>query len=77
MQPMRRTTCARTVGFGSTGTRCRRGVFSELESLDPLRKQMIQRAKAFQAVYRLGTYTGKMPSHTSVKAGKGTMLFLP
>ena len=49
----------------------------ELESLDPLSKQMIQRAKAFQAVYRLGTYTGKMPSHTSVKACKGTMFFLP
>ena len=46
----------------------------ELESLDPLSKQMIQRAKAFQAVYRLETYTGKMPSHTSVK---GTMFFLP
>ena len=49
----------------------------ELESLDPLSKQMIQRAKAFQAVYRLGTYTGKVPSHTSVKACKGTMFFLP
>ena len=49
----------------------------ELESLVPLSKQMIQRAKAFQAVYRLGTYTGKVPSHTSVKACKGTMFFLP
>ena len=49
----------------------------ELESLDPLSKQMIQRAKAFQAVYRLGTYTVKFPSHTSVKACKGTMFFLP
>ena len=48
-----------------------------LESLDPLSKQMIQRAKAFQAVYRLGTYTGKVSSHTSVKACKGTMFFLP
>ena len=46
----------------------------ELESLDPLSKQMIQWAKA---VYRLGTYTGKVPSHTSVKACKGTMLFVP
>ena len=49
----------------------------ELESLDPLSKQMIQWAKAFEAVYRLGTYTGKVPSHTSVKACKGTMFFLP
>ena len=51
-------------------------VSSKLESLDPLSKQMIQRAKAFQAVYRLGTYTGKVPSHTSVKACKSTMFFL-
>ena len=50
---------------------------SELESLDPLSKQIIQRTKAFQAVYRLGTYTGKVPSHTSVKACKGTMFFFP
>ena len=49
----------------------------ELENLDPLSKQLIQRAKAFQAVYRLGTYTGKVPSHNSLKACKGTMLFLP
>ena len=49
----------------------------EFESLDPLGKQMIQWAKAFEAVYRLGTYTGKVPSHTSVKACKGTMFFLP
>ena len=49
----------------------------ELESLDPLGKQIIQWAKAFQAVYMLGTYTGKVPSHTSVKACKGTMFFLP
>ena len=49
----------------------------ELENLDPLSKQLIQRAKAFQAVYRLGTYTGKVPSHNSLKACKGTMFFLP
>ena len=49
----------------------------ELESLDPLSKQLIQKAKAFQAVYRLGTYTGKVPSHNSLKACKGTMFFLP
>ena len=35
---------------------------SELESLDLLSKQLIQRAKAFQAVFRLGTYIqGKGP----------------
>ena len=50
---------------------------AELESLDPLSKQLIQRAKAFQAVYRLGTYTGKVPSYNSLKACKGTMFFLP
>ena len=49
----------------------------ELENLDPLSKQLIQKAKAFQAVYRLGTYTGKVPSHNSLKACKGTMFFLP
>ena len=49
----------------------------ELKKLDPLSKQLIQRAKAFQAVYRLGTYTGKVPSHNSLKACKGTMFFLP
>ena len=49
----------------------------ELQNLDPLSTQLIQRAKAFQAVYRLGTYTGKVPSHNSLKACKGTMFFLP
>ena len=49
----------------------------ELANLDQLSKQLIQKAKAFQAVYRLGTYTGKVPSHNSLKACKGTMFFLP
>ena len=49
----------------------------ELQNLDPLGKQLIQRGKAFQAVYRLGTYSGKVPSHNSLKACKGTMFFLP
>ena len=49
----------------------------ELERLDPLSKQLIQRGKAFQAVVRLGTYTGKVPSYNSLKACKGTMFFLP
>ena len=50
---------------------------NELKSLDPLNKQLIQRAKAFQAVFRLGTYTGRVPSHHSLKACKGRMFFLP
>ena len=49
----------------------------ELKSLDPLSKQLIQRAKTFQAVFRLGTYTGRVLSHNSLKACKGTMFFLP
>ena len=49
----------------------------ELERLDPLSKQLIQRGKAFQAVVKLGTYTGKIPSYNSLKACKGTMFFLP
>ena len=49
----------------------------ELQNLDPLSKQLIQRGKAFQAIYRLGTYSGKVPSHNSLKACKGTMFFLP
>ena len=48
-----------------------------LQKLDPVRKQLIQRAKAFQAVIRLGTYAGKVPSYNSLKACKGTMFFLP
>lgn len=50
---------------------------SKLESLDPLSKQLIQCAKAFQAVFRLGTYKEKVPSHNSLKTCKGTMFFLP
>ena len=52
-------------------------MLKELERLDPLSKQLIQRGKAFQAVVRLGTYTGKVPSYNSLKACKGTMFFLP
>ena len=50
---------------------------SELQQLDPHGKQLIQCGKAFQAVYRLGTYTGNVPSYNSLKACKGTMFFLP
>ena len=34
----------------------------ELKSLDALSKQLIQRAKAFQTIVRLGTYSGKVPA---------------
>ena len=54
-----------------------RAVPDELKSLDPLSKQLIQQAKVFQAVFRLGTYIGRVPSHNSLKACKGTMFFLP
>ena len=45
--------------------------------LDELSKQLIQRAKAFQTIVRLGTYTNKVPSYNSLKACKGNMFFLP
>ena len=49
----------------------------ELQALDPFSKQLIQGRKAFQTILRLGTYMGKVPSHNSLKACKGTMFFLP
>ena len=50
----------------------------ELKKLDDLSKQLIQRAKAFQTVVRLGTYANKkVPSYNSLKACKGNMFFLP
>ena len=39
--------------------------------------QLIQRAKCYQTVVRLGTYTAKVPIYNSLKACKGTMFFLP
>ena len=54
-----------------------RPVPDELKTLDPLSKQLIQWEKAFQAVLRLGTYMGRVPSHNSLKACNGTMFFLP
>ena len=50
---------------------------AELANLDALSKQLIQRAKAFQTIVRLGTYTAKVPKYNSLKACKGTMFFLP
>ena len=49
----------------------------EIDKLDPLSSQLIQRAKCFQTVVRLGTYTSKVPIYNSLKACKGTMFFLP
>ena len=49
----------------------------ELANLSPLENQFIQRAKCFQTVVRLGTYTGKVPIYNRLKAVKGTMFFLP
>ena len=48
----------------------------ELENLDPLSIQLIQRAKCYQRVIRLGAYTAKVPVYNSLKAYKGTILFL-
>ena len=50
---------------------------AELAKLDVLSRQLIQRAKAFQTIVRLGTYTAKVPIYNSLKACKGTMFFLP
>ena len=49
----------------------------ELALLDPLSRQLIQRAKCYQTIVRLSTYTGKVPHYNSLKACKGTMFFLP
>ena len=49
----------------------------ELQDLDPLSKQVIQRVKEFQALYRLVTCTGKVPSYNLLKVCNCTMFFLP
>ena len=49
----------------------------ELAKLDALSSQLIQRAKCYQTIVRLGTYTAKVPVYNSLKACKGTMFFLP
>ena len=50
---------------------------SELAKLDCLSKQLIQHAKCYQTVVRLGMYTAKVPIYNSLKACKGAMFFLP
>ena len=52
-------------------------ILPELAKLDCLSKQLIQHAKCYQTVVRLGTYTAKVPVYNSLKACKGTMFFLP
>jgi len=49
----------------------------ELEKLDCLSRQFIQRAKAYQTIVRLGNYSQKVPSYNSLKACKGNVFFLP
>ena len=49
----------------------------ELAVLDQLSRQLIQLAKCYQTIVRLGTHTGKVPVYNSLKACKGTMFFLP
>ena len=49
----------------------------ELAVLDPLSRQLIQLAKCYQTIVRLGTYTAKVPTYNSLKACKGTMFFPP
>ena len=39
---------------------------AELSGLDCLSKQFIQRAKAYQTVVQLGTYTAKVPMYNSL-----------
>lgn len=49
----------------------------ELEILNLFERQLIQRAKTFQTIVRLGTYTGKVPIYNTLKGVKGTMFILP
>ena len=49
----------------------------ELDKLDPLSCQLIQRAKCFQTIVRLGTHTLKVPTYNSLKALKDAMFYLP
>ena len=49
----------------------------ELAKLDLLSRQLIQRAKCYQTIVRLGSYTGKVPIYNFLQACKGTMFFLP
>ena len=48
----------------------------EFSKLDCLSKQFIQLGNAYQMVVQLDTYTAKVPTYNSLKACKGSMLFL-
>ena len=50
---------------------------NELAVLNLFERQLIKKAKAFQTIIRLGTYTGKVPAYNSLKAIRGTMFILP
>ena len=49
----------------------------ELQKLYPLSRQFVQRAKSYQTIVQLGTYTRRVPAYNSLKACKGVMFFLP
>ena len=49
----------------------------ELLNLNALGRQLVQRAKPFQTIIRLGTHTGKVPVYNATKGLKGVMFFLP
>lgn len=73
--------CRPVLNAGNIPARCvLNGLYTEpvpeeLANLSSLENQFIQRAKCFQTVVRLGTYTGKVPIYNRVKAVKGTMFF--
>ena len=48
----------------------------ELDKLNALSAQLIQRAKCYQTIVRFGMYTGRAPSYNSLEACKGTIFFL-
>ena len=48
---------------------------NELAKLDCLSRQFIQRAKAYQTVVRLGTYTNKVPVYNSLRHARETCSF--
>ena len=50
---------------------------AELAKLDSLSLQLLQRAKSFQTVVRLGTYTGKVSASNALRACRGFMFHLP
>ena len=45
--------------------------------LNALGRQLIQKAKPFQTIIQLGTYTGKVPIYNATKGLKGSMFFMP